>query len=164
MARRPDLFQLCPGKKTFSPVSPDSLEIHRGRWKTGGLQHHVGVGGARRRRGDESGTRCFILFWYRKDMAFTVFEEHNQTWAVDEGLVSVLACGDLSLLSGRYVCRGASLAAFLTTFTHSVCASFNASTALTCCGDNEFVKPGIELYMYHCRENRNYSLMVHEKK
>lgn len=35
MARRPDLFQLCPGKKTFSPVSLDSLDIHRGRWKTG---------------------------------------------------------------------------------------------------------------------------------
>lgn len=87
MARRPDLFQLCPGKKTFSPVSLDSLDIHRGQWKSGGLQHSVGVGGARRRRGrgDESGTRCFILFRYRKDMAFAVFDEQNQTQAGHEG-------------------------------------------------------------------------------
>lgn len=89
MARRPDLFQLCPGKKTFSPVSLDSLDIHRGQWKTGGLQHSVGVGGAQRRRGrgGESGTRCFILFWYRKDMAFAMFDEQNQTWAGDEGFL-----------------------------------------------------------------------------
>lgn len=90
MARRPDLFQLCPGKKTFSPVSLDSLDIHRGRWKTGGLQYRVGVGGVLRRRGrgNESGTRRFILFWYCKDMAFAVFDEQNQTWTSDEGLMS----------------------------------------------------------------------------
>ncbi|TNN76001.1 hypothetical protein EYF80_013764 [Liparis tanakae] len=44
VARRPDLFQLCPGRKTFSPVRLDSLDIHRGRWKTGGLHFHVGYG------------------------------------------------------------------------------------------------------------------------
>lgn len=44
VARRPDLFQLCPGKKIFSPVSLDSLEIYRGPWKIGGLQYHVWVG------------------------------------------------------------------------------------------------------------------------
>lgn len=44
VARRPDLFQLCPGKKIFSPVSLDSLDIHRGPWKIGGLQYHVVVG------------------------------------------------------------------------------------------------------------------------
>lgn len=68
-------------RKTFGPVSLDSLDIHRGRWKTGGLQYHVGVGGSSEEEGgDESGTRCFILFWYRKDMAFAVFAElKNQT-------------------------------------------------------------------------------------
>lgn len=66
MARRPDLFQLCPGKKTFSPVGLDSLDIHRGQWKTGGLRYHIGVGegvwgggDAGRGGGDESGTLCF---------------------------------------------------------------------------------------------------------
>lgn len=33
MAWRPDLFQLCPGKKIFSPVSLNSLDIHRGGGK-----------------------------------------------------------------------------------------------------------------------------------
>lgn len=76
MARRPDLFQLCPGKKTLSPVSLDSLDIHRRQRKTGGLQYHVEVGGAQRKgKGDESGTRCFILFWYHKDVVFAMFHE-----------------------------------------------------------------------------------------
>lgn len=50
-----------------------------GDGKTGGLQYHVGVKGALRRRGDESGTGCFILFWYHKDMAFAVCVEQIQT-------------------------------------------------------------------------------------
>lgn len=36
----------------------------------------------------------FILFWYRKDMAFAVFDEQNQTRVGDEGLISVLTCSD----------------------------------------------------------------------
>lgn len=51
VARRPDLFQLCPGKKIFSPVSLDSLDIHRGAWKIGGLQYHVVVGGMNKEHG-----------------------------------------------------------------------------------------------------------------
>lgn len=45
--RGPDLFQPCPGKKMFSPVGLDSLDIHRGaveNWVAA-----VGVGGAMRR-------------------------------------------------------------------------------------------------------------------
>lgn len=51
VARRPDLFQLCPGKKIFSPVSLDSLDIHRGPWKIGELQYHVVVGGMNKEHG-----------------------------------------------------------------------------------------------------------------
>lgn len=41
------------------------------------------LGGARRRKGkgDESGTRCFILFQYGKDMAFAAFDaKPNVGW------------------------------------------------------------------------------------
>lgn len=41
-----------------------------------------------------SGTPCFILFWFNKDIAFAVFDEEKQTWTSDEGLMPVLACGD----------------------------------------------------------------------
>lgn len=71
-------------------------------------------------------------------MAFAVFDEQNWTRGGDEGLMSVLACGDLGLSSGRYVWR--EQAAFLTTFTHSQGVSFNAGTAIPCFGDDEFLK------------------------
>lgn len=45
-------------------------------------------------RDDESGTRCFILFWYRKDMAFAVLDEQNQTWLYH--LASMSAGGALA--------------------------------------------------------------------
>lgn len=63
MARRPDLFQLWPGKKMLILVSIDSLDIHRGREGIGGLQHCVGVAEAWRQQGrvDESGTRCCLV-------------------------------------------------------------------------------------------------------
>lgn len=73
VARRPDLFQLCPGKKTFSPVSLDSLDIHRERWKTGGLRYHSGVGGESGEagmRGEEgvmSQERCVLILFWCKD-------------------------------------------------------------------------------------------------
>lgn len=63
--------------------------------------------------------------------------------------VYVLACGDLSLSSGRYIWREP--AAFLTTFTHSEGVEFNASTAIPCFGDDEFLKLGTELYSYNLR-------------
>lgn len=70
------------------------------------------------------------------------------------------AYGDLSLSSGRFVWRLRE--AFLTTFTHSV--SFNAGAAIPCFGVDEFLKPGIELYIYRRGENRNYSLWFMRKK
>lgn len=63
VARRPDLFQLCPGKKIFSPVSLDSLDIHRGPWKIGGLLYHIGVEG--RESGGENKEHGVLFYFGR---------------------------------------------------------------------------------------------------
>lgn len=97
MARRPDLFQLCPGKKTFSPVGLDSLDIHRGQRKTGGLRYHMGGGSLGRRGFGEGGVmsqeRCvLILFWYCKDMAFAALTSKKSKICISrENTVSELA-------------------------------------------------------------------------
>lgn len=63
-----------------------------GDGKMGGLQHSVGVGGARRRweRADESGTRCFILFLVPQGHGICGVRWENRIWATVEGIMSVL--------------------------------------------------------------------------
>lgn len=79
MARRPDLFQLCPGKKTFSPVGLDSLDIHRGQWKTGGLLYRVRAGGALREGVMSQEHGVLYYFGTTRTWHLPVYEE-NQTW------------------------------------------------------------------------------------
>lgn len=45
---------------------------------------------------------------------------------------------------------------FLTTFTHS--EGVRLCTAIPCFGDDEFLKPGIKLYIYHCREKNQQAI------
>lgn len=97
-----------------------------GDGKTGGLQYRVGVGelGGGGGEGVMSQERGVLYyFWYRKDMAFAVLDEQNQTWAGDDGPCVRVGLQWFSLSSGRYVWRRG-LAEFLTIFTHFKGASF----------------------------------------
>lgn len=63
-----------------------------GDGKLEGCSTMLELGELRGGGGDESGTRCFILFWYHKDVTFAVFDEQNQTRGGDGGLVCVCVC------------------------------------------------------------------------
>lgn len=115
MARRPDLFQLCPGKKNVQPSQPRQLGYSQGameKLEGCGTTLELGELGGGAVMSQEQG----VLYYFGTGRTWHLPCSMSETKRrlVDEGLVSVLACGDLSLSSGRFVRRG--LGAFLTTF------------------------------------------------
>lgn len=70
-----------PWQENAQPSQPRQLGYSQGGdGKMEGCSAVLELGELWKRRGpgDESGTRCFILFWYRKDMAFAVFDEKTK--------------------------------------------------------------------------------------
>lgn len=103
MARRPDLFQLCPGKETFSPVGLDSLDIHRGRWKTGGLHSVLELGEFGGGEGVMSQEQGVLYYFGTARMWYLQCSMSKTKQASDVDLMAALACGDyVYYVTGKY--------------------------------------------------------------
>lgn len=148
VAWRPDPFQLCPGTKTISPVRLDSLDICRGRWKTGTLQHRVGGGGGGPAGGgavmsQEQG--AFYYFRSTRTWHFqSVMSKTELRWVKE---VPFLWGPEAAKFIHQHMCLE-DIWAFLTISRHllGVYISFNSQNLH---GDDASLKPGVSLCNYH---------------